>query len=471
MNNKELRKKLLNIFSDKQIEEIAKYSKLKKRNSGKLKPDILLWLGCFSNKNICLSSLEEMVSYLNFEKNISISPQALDQRLGEEAVSFFKNIFISLFKNQFSNKSKAANSYGFKNIFLMDSTEIKLPNKSKNKYRGNQLQSTLKINLLLELLNFSIKNISLDEGIKSEMNFSKYVYKHLSIDSLVLKDLGYFKFEDFKEIEDKNSFFISRLRAGTRLFSLNPAPVYSKNGNIIEKTKYLVTNAGKLGNDLDINETKEYEFLVGDQKMPIRIVLTKLSEELLDKRTQKIEKRERRGNKLSTLARESVNISGYITNLWGFSPFEIIEIYKMRWQIELLFKIFKSDFKIDKLKNLKTERIEAHIYATLIRILLLLEITKSLDEGYTRETSVRRSIKSTLVILSDFLVRLKDEKKFLSLCSRLKNIKKKIKKRFLANKNHQEHKAVIIYIVLTLFTSGFLFFKKISIETKKNLNN
>lgn len=167
----------------------------------------------------------------------------------------------------------------------MDSSEIKLPNKSKDKYKGSQFQSTLKINLLLEILNFSIKNISLDEGIKNEMNFSKDIYKHLSIDSLVLKDLGYFKFEDFKEIEDRNSFFISRLRAGTRLFSLNPSPSYCKSGKIVEKTKYLVTNAGKLGNDLEVNETKEYDFFIGDQKVPVRIILTKLPEELLDNRT------------------------------------------------------------------------------------------------------------------------------------------------------------------------------------------
>ncbi|MGL4971068.1 MAG: hypothetical protein ACRC45_05510, partial [Cetobacterium sp.] len=76
MNNKQLRKKFLNTFSNKHIEEIAKHSKLKKRNSGKLKPENFLWLGCFSNHNICIDSLEEMVSHLNFEKNISISPQA-----------------------------------------------------------------------------------------------------------------------------------------------------------------------------------------------------------------------------------------------------------------------------------------------------------------------------------------------------------------------------------------------------------
>lgn len=148
---------------------------------------------------------------------------------------------------------------------LMDSSEIKLPNKSKDKYKGSQFQSTLKINLFLELLNFSIKNISLDEGIKNEINFSKHIYKYLSISSLILKELGYFKFEDFKEIEDRNSFFISRLRAGTRFFSLNPSPSYCKSVKIVERTKYLVTDAGEVGNNLEVNETKEYDFLIGGQ--------------------------------------------------------------------------------------------------------------------------------------------------------------------------------------------------------------
>ena len=89
------------------------------------------------------------------------------------------------------------------------------------------------------------------------MNYSKHIHKHLSIDLLVLKDLGYFKFED------RNSFFISRLRARTRLFSLNSSPSYYKSGKIAEKIKYLVTNAGKLGNNLEVNETKEYDFLIG----------------------------------------------------------------------------------------------------------------------------------------------------------------------------------------------------------------
>ena len=185
-----------------------------------------------------------------------------------------------------------------------------------------------------------------------------------------------------------------------------------------------MTTAGELGNRLKAGETKEYEFLVGshDDKRPFRIVLTKLDKEAYHKRIQAIDERERRKEHCAKHARSSVETSGYITNLWGFNYSEIIEIYRLRWQIELLFKIFKSDFKLDKLKELKIERIETHIYATLIRILLLMEITKGIKGGYSEKISIRRIIKSSLGVLNNFLETLKDEEGFVRLISKLEKI-------------------------------------------------
>ena len=123
----------------------------------------------------------------------------------------------------------------------------------------------------MELLNYSVENIEFSDGRKNEQIFSKHIYDKLSNNSLVLKDLGYFKFDDF---------------------------------NIIESSR-------------------------------------------------------------------------------------------LRWQIELLFKFFKSDFQLDKIKNLKIERIETHLYATLIKMILLLEITKNIYDGFPKEMSIRRVLKSS----------------------------------------------------------------------------
>ncbi|RWS38081.1 IS4/IS5 family transposase, partial [Bacillus mycoides] len=65
-------------------------------------------------------------------------------------------------------------------------------------------------------------------------------------------------------------------------------------------------------------------------------------------------------------------INVYITNLSTENvPTEHIhDLYSLRWQIEILFKTWKSFFQIDKCKEIKKERLECHLYGQLISILL-----------------------------------------------------------------------------------------------------
>ena len=49
---------------------------------------------------------------------------------------------------------------------------------------------------------------------------------------------------------------------------------------------------------------------------------------------------------------------------------EVSKFYLLRWQIELIFKTWKSIASIDKVKKVKRERFECQLYAKLIWILL-----------------------------------------------------------------------------------------------------
>lgn len=430
MKNQNINKILLDIL-DKDLDKIARKTNFKTRNS-KLNPHDFLWICCLSNHNLCANTLEELCDSLFFHKNIKISPQALDQRIKNNSQKFFKHIFQSLCKIQFRNNSKAFKAWGFSKIFLMDSTEMKLDDSLKELYPGtNQTnKSTLKINLLLELLNYSIQNIEVTSGKTNESQFSKYIYQNLNINSLVLKDLGYFSFEDFSTIDGKGAFFISRLRAGTRLFTLNPNPQFKKNGIIIEKSRYLVTNAGELIQNLAIGESKEFEFLLGShkEKTSYRVILTRMDEEFKNNKLKTIRKEEKRKKRKSDLARSESEVSGFVTNLWSGSAEEIMEIYRLRWQIEILFKILKSDFDLKKIRKLKIERIESHIYATLIKFMLTLEITKEINGGYIPEISIRRILKSSKILLNNLIETLKNKRLFYELLEKLSDIGKDKKK-------------------------------------------
>lgn len=197
----------------------------------------------------------------------------------------------------------------------------------------------------------------------------------------------------------------------------------------MKKSGYIETKASILGEELEIGEVREYEFLLSKDKRSYRIIVKRLDEESKNRKLKLVEKREKRGKFESKNAKNYIEISAYITNYEGLKKEDIIELYRLRWQIELLFKVFKSDFKIDKLKNMKIERIEVHIYATLVKILLIIELSKRINGGFMKEHSIRRIIKSIKGILDNLLEKINDEREFERMLEKIKRIiSQKIKK-------------------------------------------
>ncbi len=87
----------------------------------------------------------------------------------------------------------------------------------------------------------------------------------------------------------------------------------------------------------------------------------------------------------------------------------IFIVYKLRWQIELLFKLSKSQAGIDKVAGRKQPRIICEMYAKLILVTLVLYLTKAdiLDEK--PEISLTKAFKKLKTYGSDFIKALKSE--------------------------------------------------------------
>ena len=71
-------------------------------------------------------------------------------------------------------------------------------------------------------------------------------------------------------------------------------------------------------------------------------------------------------------SKQLMGINVYITNtsLKEVPTNYVHSLYSLRWQIEILFKTWKSFFEIDECKTIKKERLECHLYGQLIGILL-----------------------------------------------------------------------------------------------------
>lgn len=58
----------------------------------------------------------------------------------------------------------------------------------------------------------------------------------------------------------------------------------------------------------------------------------------------------------------------------------IVELYRLRWQIELLFKVLKSTLSIDKMHVGKTKYVEAILYGRLLETLLTMPLYDCVDQ-------------------------------------------------------------------------------------------
>lgn len=107
------------------------------------------------------------------------------------------------------------------------------------------------------------------------------------------------------------------------------------------------------------------------------MIVYRAPEGVINERRRKAKKSaQKKGKTLSREYLEWLDYSFYITNV-GKETWvaEIVgTIYRLRWQIELVFKQWKQLFRIDVMKGTRAERIRCLLYGRLIMIHIVTQI-------------------------------------------------------------------------------------------------
>ncbi len=110
-----------------------------------------------------------------------------------------------------------------------------------------------------------------------------------------------------------------------------------------------------------------------NQKLPARVIIHRFTNDQTQTRLKNQAIREKKkGIVMKDKSKRLMGMNVYVTNtsLEGVPTNNVHSLYSIRWQIEILFKTWKSFFEIDECKNIKRERLECHLYGQLIGILL-----------------------------------------------------------------------------------------------------
>ncbi len=123
------------------------------------------------------------------------------------------------------------------------------------------------------------------------------------------------------------------------------------------------------GEVIELDDT----FVGRTQKRRERIIIYKLTKSQLKERKEKVEKvAKKKGIKKSKNTIKLIGITIYISNIKStvVPSNQIHDMYSLRWQIEIIFKIWKSIFHLSNVKPVKIQRFKCQLYGKLILLIL-----------------------------------------------------------------------------------------------------
>lgn len=288
-----------------------------------------------------------------------VSKQGIFNRMNDQWVSLIKLLVCQTLEKIIKESSQIKSPHIFNNIYLQDSTSIALPEILKSIFPGNiskgRQKAVAKINTVINLTHGVCCHFGIVSYATPEQRLSDSIFNFARAGDLVIRDMGYFVLNIFALMDERNIYFISRLPFMVGIY---------KDGKKIQ-----ITELCKNKNLIDTNV-----YCGAKVQLPVRIVTIKLSPHQTAERVRKARRdRDKRLNH-SKEYYESLGYLIFITNVESekCNGIEIAKFYRIRWQVEILFKSWKSGMNIENLipeARQRTERIESFIYLFLLYIM------------------------------------------------------------------------------------------------------
>lgn len=372
-------------FNEKNSAALARKHKFIQRSTSKLKGHEFIKALIVPSEGLSTDSLKglcQRIEAINPEANLS--SQALCERINDPSSGeLMKGVFAELTKRicnilTESCPSLAVGLKGFNKILIQDSTLAVLNEKLEKKHKGtrrgnNGVKSQIKIDLIHDLRKGLLVDASIFPGNVPDQSLSERIIKFIEPNDLIIRDLGYYSIQVFQQIQKENAYFLSRQKAGVT-FYLNvndkePLDV----GKLLREKAYRNKN---------IIELKGY---LGKERVPIRLIIYRQTEEVTNQRKRVANKQSRKkGETLSKSKKLLLEFSMFVTNAPAekLSAEMVGTIYRLRWEIELIFKRWKSQLKIDYLKGINEDRIDCLIWSRLCTVAII-----ELVIGYVKSLS------------------------------------------------------------------------------------
>jgi len=317
-------------------------------------------IGLLDNPEASLNDLVQISAKLGVE----ISEPGLHGRINQASVVLLKSLLDSSLKYFAAQGRVPAEVVGqFSRIDVLDSTQITLPKALAPHFAGHNSPGTeaaLKLQLSVDYRAGRLNALQMGSGRVPDQTCDLAV-QLATPGSLQLFDMGYAVLDRLRRIDAQGAFFLTPLKTRTNVYA------HPDDADPLDLAVWLERQAGA-GSIVD-----QWVFVGAEERLPVRLVAYRLPPAHAERRRRQARHNARKKGRQVTQRHLDLLAWGLMmTNLPAdrVSADALITLYRVRWQIELFFKLCKSQFRLAVVGPWRLDRLLCQLYARLIGVVL-----------------------------------------------------------------------------------------------------
>lgn len=309
------------------------------------------------------AATDEDLAQMAAQCGVEVTPQAIEQRHTWRLVHFLEGLFREGIQVVIgSARSLAPILERFTSVDMLDSSTITLPESMQDRFRGcggsySAGTAAMKLQTELDLRGGAIQHIEIEPGRSTDGATQRQQVRR-GAGSLRITDLGYFNLGVFAEMDRDGAYFLSRLQFGTH--------VLGPDGVTLDLLPWLASHTTPF--------VDEPIVLGQQQRLACRLIAWRVPPEQAQQRRRKLRKEllDKHGKEPTAERLAWCDWTILVTNVPKdlLTPAEAVVLYRARWQVELLFKRWKSQGLVAELSGATEVRQMVRVWARLIAALL-----------------------------------------------------------------------------------------------------
>ncbi len=284
-----------------------------------------------------------------------ISPQALQQRFTTEAATCLAMVLEAVSTTMIRADTVGASLLTrFTAVWLLDSSTVRLPDVYATEWPGSGEAGTAgaKLHTMLDLVRGQVQGPTVEPGRPHDKH-SPLQPVPIEPGALRITDLGFYALGRLRQIGDGRAYWLCRAQVQTHLRTAD--------GRTWTLLAFMRAQRGAI---VDVPVT-----LGARAQLPARLIAFRLDGQAAARRRRTLGRQaKKKGQTVSAdrlaLAGWDISVTNVPTTLLTAEESRIL--LRARWQIELLFKRWKSAGKVDVSRSQSAERILCEVYAKLI---------------------------------------------------------------------------------------------------------